>query len=189
LHYAKNLPILARVGKAAAVTADPRRAALAELDRAVAALAPHMVSADDQAALARLQTEVMRLCRPANPGALGLRDFDPTRFQRLIDLTGPAMAGTLLLHLADDLSRCRSLALSGAADQDWDALREGSHILISLAGSAGALSLQAMAEALNTAAHAQDDAASREVVPGLVAELDALIALVRATPVPAGGAA
>ncbi|TAG29110.1 MAG: hypothetical protein EAZ40_02920, partial [Rhodobacterales bacterium] len=70
---------------------------------------------------------------------------------------------------------------------DWDALREGSHILISLAGSAGALSLQTMAEALNTAAHAQDGAAAHALVPGLVAELDALIALVRATPVPTGG--
>jgi hypothetical protein len=127
LHYAKILPILARLGKATAVTADPRRAALADLDRAVAALAPHMVSADDQAALARLQTEVARLCHPPAPAPLGLGDFDPTRFQRLIDLTGPAMAGTLLAHLAEDLTRCRELALSGAANLDWDALREGSH--------------------------------------------------------------
>jgi hypothetical protein len=44
-----------------------------------------------------------------------------------------------------------------------------------------------MAEALNTSAHARDDAASGALVPGLVAELDALIALVRATPVPTGG--
>jgi hypothetical protein len=177
-----------RCPKVAAVSATSRRAALAELDRAVAALAPYMVSADDVATLARLQTEVARLRHPPAPAPLGLSDFDPTRFQRLIDLTGPAMAGTLLLHLAEDLTRCRELALSGAETLDWDALREGSHILISLAGSAGALSLQAMAEALNTSAHAKDDASSRALVPGLVAELDALIALVRATPVPTGGA-
>ncbi len=167
------------------MTANPRRRAIADLDRAVAALGPHLHSADDQATLARLRAEVVRLTRPADPAPSGLRDFDPTRFQRLLDLTGPAMAGTLLLHLADDLVRCRGLALSGVDGQNWDALREGSHILISLAGSAGALSLQAMAEALNTAAHARDQTMAQSVIPDLVTELDALIALVRATPVPA----
>ena len=168
------------------MTTDPRKAALADLGRAIAALAPHLHSADDKATLARLKADVARLSRPAAPPSPGLRDFDPTRFQRLIDLTGPAMAGTLLDHLADDLARCRTRAVSGAQDDNWDALRESSHILISLAGSVGALSLQAMAETLNTAAHAQDSTATHALMPALVAELDALIALVQATPVPAG---
>ena len=167
------------------MTTDPRRTAIADLDRAVSGLAPHLHSADDLATLARLRADLARLARPAAPAPSGLRDFDPTRFQRLLDLTGPAMAGTLLLHLADDLARCRRLALSGADGQNWDALREGSHILISLAGSVGALSLQAMAEALNTAAHAKDQSSAPSVIPDLVTELDALIALVRATPAPA----
>ncbi len=171
------------------MTADTRRVAVANLDRAVAALGPHLQSPDDQATLARLRTEVARLTRPPHPVPSGLKDFDPTRFQRLLDLAGPAMAGTLLVHLAADLARCRGLALSAATDENWDTLREGSHILISLAGSAGALSLQAMAEVLNTAAHARDHAAARSVIPDLVAETDALIALVRATPVWDGGAA
>ena len=169
------------------MTPAPRKAALADLERAIAALAPHLHSADDQATLSRLKAEVARLSRPTNPPT-GLQDFDPTRFQRLIDLAGPAMAGTLLVHLADDLARCRTLALSGSKDQNWDALRESSHILISLAGSVGALSLQAMAETLNTAAHAQEATATRALVPALAAELDALIALVQATPAPAGPA-
>lgn len=167
--------------------ADPRLAALADLGRAIAALAPHLHSPEDKATLSRLKEEVARLSRPANPPS-GLQDFDPTRFQRLIDLAGPAMAGTLLVHLADDLARCRTLALTGSRDQNWDALRESSHILISLAGSVGALSLQAMAETLNTAAHAQEVTATRALIPALVGELDALIALVRATPAPAGNA-
>jgi dihydrodipicolinate reductase len=170
------------------MTADPRKAALADLGRALAALAPHLHSADDKATLARLTADVARLSRPAAPPSTGLRDFDPTRFQRLIDLTGPAMAGTLLAHLADDLTRCRTLATTGAKDENWEALRESSHILISLAGSVGALSLQAMAETLNTAAHAQDSTGTRALIPALVAELDALIALVQATPAPAGPA-
>lgn len=175
------------------MTADPRQAALADLARAVAALAPHCTSPEDRGTLARLRADVAQLMQPASPGPLAIKDFDPTRLQRLLDLTGPAMAGTLLLHLAADLARCRDLALAGVAgqttsDQHWIALRDGSHILISLAGSAGALSLQSLAEALNTAAHARDEATSRSVVPDLVAELEALIALVRATPVPTSGA-
>jgi hypothetical protein len=169
------------------MTNASRQAALADLARAIAALAPHLDRPEDHGTLARLQAEVSRLMQPADPGPKGLKDFDPTRLQRLLDLTGPAMAGTLLLHLADDLARCRDLTLSGAAGENWGALRDGSHILISLAGSAGALSLQAMAEALNTAAHARDMGSAKSVIPSLVLELDALIALVRATPVPPTG--
>ena len=169
------------------MTADPRRAALADLGRAIAGLAQHLHSADDMATLSRLKAEVARLSRPANPTS-GLHEFDPTRFQRLLDLAGPAMAGSLLAHLADDLARCRTLALTGSSDQNWDALRESSHILISLAGSVGALSLQGMAETLNTAAHAQEVTATSALIPALLSELDALIALVRATPAPKGSA-
>lgn len=171
------------------MTADARTAALAKLGRAIAALTPHLQSADDLATLARLQADFARLSGPAENPALGLRDFDPGRFQRLLDLAGPAMASTLLAHLADDLARCRTLALTGSREQDWDALRESSHILISLAGSVGALSLQAMAETLNTAAHGHEATATSALVPALVGELDALIALVQATPSPTAGAA
>ncbi len=169
------------------MTVDARKTALDDLFHAVSALAPHLHSADDQAILSRLRADVARLARPGFQSTPGLHDFDPTRFQRLIDLTGPALAGTLLLQLADDLGRCRTLALTGAEDLNWDALRESSHILISLAGSVGALSLQAMAETLNTAAHGQDATEARQLTPVLVAELDALIALVRATPAPDAG--
>jgi hypothetical protein len=189
LHYAKSPPIIAPdTVKAVWMTKDAREAALADLCEAVSALTPHLHSADDQAALSRLKAEVGRLSRPAVP-ATGISNFDPTRFQRLIDMAGPTMAGTLLEHLANDLGRCRSLAINGAADLDWDALRESSHILISLAGSVGALSLQAMAETLNAAAQAEDAPTTRATLPALGTELDALIALVGATPTPDGGAA
>ncbi len=175
------------------MTPDLRMVALAEVGRALEALAPHLHSADDQATLARLKADVARLSRPAEQPPIGLRSFDPTRFQRLIDLAGPAMADTLLTHLADDLARCRAMAM--AADggpegkHDWATLRESSHILISLAGSVGALSLQNLAETLNTAAHGQDGTTTQALIPAVVCELDALIALVRATPTPKGGAA
>lgn len=161
--------------------------ALAEVERALAALGPHLRSPEDMADLSQLQAATSRLARralaPTPAAALG--DFDPQRFQRLLELTGPSMAGALLTHLADDLTTCRSTTTAGAETQDWIALREGSHVLISLAGSVGALSLQGRAEALNGAAHMQDGGAVGLIMPDLLRELDALIDLVRSTPAPA----
>lgn len=168
---------------------DHRRAlALADLDRALAAMADHLLSGEELASLARMQAEAARLTRPEQALQPGLRDFDADRFQRLLQLAGPTMAGPLLTHLAEDLTRCRTQILNGSAHTadgpDWDGLRDGSHVLISLAGSVGALSLQAMSETLNAVAHGQGDAALDALIPALSGELDALIALVRATSVP-----
>jgi hypothetical protein len=80
--------------------------------------------------------------------------FDPDRLRKLLDLVGPTEARTFLTQLDRDLSDCAQ-SLSAATDgQDWTALREASHVLVSLAGSAGALALQSLAEALNAAANA-----------------------------------
>lgn len=167
---------------------DQRAEALDDLNRAIAVLSLHLSTPDDLEALDRLQAAASQL----RPRAVvsqtdGMRDFDPARFQRLLELAGPSMAGPLLTHLADDLGNCRTATRAGAERLDWDALREASHVLISLAGSVGALSLQALAEALNDAAHRQDGTTAQgTLLPSLLAELDALISLVRATPVPEG---
>lgn len=160
---------------------DPRAAALADLRRAITGLFKHMNGPEDWAEFALLQAATERLAADQLPPEPGMRDFDPTRFQHLLDLAGPGMAGTLLTHLAADLTRCQTLISDGASNHDWAALREGSHILISLAGSAGAQSLQAMTEALNTAVHALDVTTIGSIYPSLNAELEALIALVRAS--------
>lgn len=65
------------------------------------------------------------------------------------------MAIELLARLTEDLIATDTLE-TGAAVADWKRLREGSHALISLAGSVGALSLQSMSEDLNAVAHRQD---------------------------------
>lgn len=110
--------------------------------------------------------------------------FDPDRLRRLLDLVGPTEAGTFLTQLDQDLSDCaRSLAV--ATDrQDWTTLREASHVLMSLAGSAGALALQAWAEALNAAANARNAPALTDLYSQLAPDLTRLIDLVRATPDP-----
>jgi HPt (histidine-containing phosphotransfer) domain-containing protein len=113
--------------------------------------------------------------------------FDPDRLRRLLDLVGPTEAQAFLTQLDEDLSDCASRIAAASARQDWTALREASHVLVSLAGSAGALSLQAVAEALNAAAHARNTAALTDLHGQLAPDLSRLIALVRATPDPFAG--
>jgi hypothetical protein len=110
--------------------------------------------------------------------------FDPDRLRRLLDLVGPTEARTFLTQLDRDLSDCaRSLAV--ASDQrDWAMLREASHVLVSLAGSAGAVALQSLAEALNAAANIRNARALADLYGQLAPELARLIAIVRATPDP-----
>ena len=111
------------------------------------------------------------------------------RLAHLLEITGPGLAPELLARLTEDLTATRDTLAFGAAETDWKRLREGSHVLISLSGSVGALSLQAMSESLNAIAHAQDRPALAALLPPLDAELAALIRLIRATRAPQGPAA
>lgn len=114
--------------------------------------------------------------------------FDPDRLPRLLDIVGPAEAGPFLAQLEHDLSDC-ARAIAAAVDRsDWPVLREASHVLISLSGSAGALGLQTLAAALNAAAHERNTLALADLFRQLAPDLDRLIALVRVTPPPPASA-
>ena len=91
-----------------------------------------------------------------------------------------------LARLTEDLTSTRDLLETGANQTDWKSLREGSHVLISLSGSVGALSLQAMSESLNAIAHRQDSDALATLMPPLAEELVTLIQLSRAARSPDG---
>jgi HPt (histidine-containing phosphotransfer) domain-containing protein len=169
--------------------AESRETALAELWRAIAALKPHLDAPDQRADLLLIEEASARLSRPFVAPVAGLREFDASRLSHLLDLTGPDLAQELLARLTEDLTTTRDTLDQGAASADWKRLREGSHVLISLAGSVGALSLQAMAEGLNAIAHRQDVEALPALMPALTAELRALIALIRSTQAPDGPAA
>ena len=110
--------------------------------------------------------------------------FEPDRLRRLLDLVGPTEARAFLSQLESDLSDCARLISDATVQHDWSALREASHVLISLAGSSGALALQAQAQALNAAAHDRNAAALAAVYRQLAPDLTRLIDLVRATPDP-----
>ncbi len=163
---------------------DPRAGALADLRRAIQALRPHLDTPGDQAELALIEDAALRLAQPVAPPALGIADFDPSRLATLLQITGPALAAELLARLTEDLTTTQDLLAAGSQTGDWKRLREGSHVLISLSGSVGALSLQTMSETLNAIAHAQDATALAALMAPLDAELSALIRLIRATRAP-----
>lgn len=167
---------------------DPISGPLQALRRAVEALRPLVETPDQQSDLFLIEEAITRLSRPRAAVASGLANFDPTRLSHLLDITGPELGPELLARLTEDLTATQDMLDQGAATADWKQLREGSHVLISLSGSVGALSLQAMSESLNAIAHRQDRDALDALMPPLAGELATLIQLIRATKAPNGTA-
>ncbi len=123
------------------------------------------------------------------PMTAGLRQFEPARFRRLLELAGPENGAELLARLSEDLITTRDQSVASFATMDWAGLRAASHVLISLAGSVGAVSLQGLAERMNAAAHAKDRAEIPTLMPDTLSELEALIEVVAKTQPMAGGQA
>ncbi|RYI29168.1 MAG: hypothetical protein EON48_05625 [Acetobacteraceae bacterium] len=163
------------------MSADLAQGPLIALRRAIDALRPHLTTPDQLAELYVIEDACSRLSMPRPALSKALGDFDPSRLAHLLEITGPSLGPELLSRLTDDLTATQDLLETGAPSQDWKRLREGSHVLISLSGSVGALSLQAMSESLNAIAHRQDREALDAVMPPLTGELVALIQLIRAT--------
>jgi HPt (histidine-containing phosphotransfer) domain-containing protein len=186
LHYAKHF--FAFRDESVVTGTGGKSRALASLRHAIEGLRPHLTTPDQLAALFLIEETTIRLAEPTLSAPVGMMDFDPSRLNHLLEITGPDMAGELLARLSEDLGATESAVIAGAATQDWKALREGSHVLISLSGSVGALSLQAMAESLNAIAHGQDRKALDKLMPTLQSELSSLIRLIRDTRPPNGSA-
>lgn len=110
---------------------------------------------------------------------------DAERFRRLLDLIGPEGADSFRAQLLADLDDCGATIARGADSRDWPALRGASHVLISLAGAAGATALMSLARELNAAAQGRDAATVDRLRPALVQRQADLAALVQS----GGGAA
>lgn len=162
-------------------SATSRSEALSDLRQAVHAFSGFAETPAHRADLALIEEAIARLAAAASSAPVEIREFDPSRLAHLMDLTGPDLAQELLVRLTEDLAGVLEVVENERVAGDWKRLREATHVLISLSGSVGALSLQAMAEALNAAAHRQDQDASVAILPALTQELQALIAYVRAT--------
>lgn len=97
----------------------------------------------------------------------------------LMDLLGPSEAPALLRQLVEDLRTCDRMIGEALPAEDWHGLRQASHNLTALAGTAGATALQHLAEGLNRAAHARDRAVAVQLAKTARADLAGLVDLIR----------
>lgn len=90
--------------------------------------------------------------------------FDPAIFTRLLTLAGPDFAAELVARYHADLAQVQAQLRAALPPQnapDWPTLAHASHVLIALAGTAGATALETTARHLNHAATAQNPTATR----------------------------
>jgi two-component system, OmpR family, aerobic respiration control sensor histidine kinase ArcB len=105
----------------------------------------------------------------------------PGLFARL----DPAVAQQLKRQLAADLVALRA-ALDAALrpPPDFVVAARQAHVLVALAGTAGAVTLTARARVLLDAATACDAALCTDLATGIFPEIDGLVGFVRSCPVP-----
>jgi two-component system aerobic respiration control sensor histidine kinase ArcB len=109
---------------------------------------------------------------------LGFRtQIDPSTFENLLKMAGPAVAKELTARLLADLQAAERAILAASHAPNWAALRSQTHILIGLAGTAGAPMLHHLAQAINDLAHqpAPDINTLRTLLPQALESLDMLI--------------
>lgn len=107
------------------------------------------------------------------PGAV-----DDGVFAALLALAGPEVAAELTLQMSVDLRRVLTALAQGLAQSDARVVDAQTHVLVMLAGTAGARGLQQGAQALNRAALAGDTAQMHDMGPAVLAGLAALIGFV-----------
>ncbi|MDO8882048.1 MAG: hypothetical protein U0934_11890 [Pseudotabrizicola sp.] len=153
------------------------RAALTRLAGSTLPATARMALAEAQMALSALETVMLN----------GSAAIDRSVFDSLLAMAGPDIAPELVAQMAADL-RAVSIALArGLALPDLEAIKAQTHVLVALAGSAGARGLEQGAQRVNLAAHHGDTAQINEMGPGLLAGLGTLIAFVEATQITPGG--
>ncbi|NEX47065.1 hypothetical protein [Pseudotabrizicola algicola] len=142
------------------------------LRAALARLAATPLTGPARAALAEAEMALAGL-ESAQAGAV-----DRGVFEALLAMAGPEVAPELVAQMATDLHMVATGLTRGLAALDWAEIRGQTHVLVALAGSAGAQRLEQAAQALNMAAHETDAARARALAPGLLAGLDQLIGFV-----------
>lgn len=112
--------------------------------------------------------------------------IDRSVFDSLLIMAGPEVAPELVAQLSADL-RAVSAALSKAlTDMDWEAIRAQTHVLVALAGAAGAHQLEDAARTLNMAAHESDGQTTHALGQRVINGLGALIGFVERARLPKG---
>ena len=119
------------------------------------------------------------------PDQRALPGMDPTVLPALLSRLDPAVAVDLARQFAADLRGLRQMldaALGPPADMVT--LARQAHVLIALAGTAGADDLAARARLLLRAAHHGKAGTSVRLVTGILPCIDRLVAFVAACPLP-----
>lgn len=108
-----------------------------------------------------------------------LPELSIDRYNRLMQMVGPARGGELLDQLAIDIKDARHRIGAAVTIPDWTVVREQCHILIAVSGTVGAERLQRIAEIANRTLCEQTDGAEiRVLVPDLLQQLDRLAAFI-----------
>lgn len=105
-------------------------------------------------------------------------DLDEAVFDRLLVMAGAELADDLVNHFTKDLSAAKERLMLGMGTQDWHVLRESSHVLIALAGTAGANRLQSDATKFNKFANDQSFSKLDEISEDLISRVNALISFI-----------
>lgn len=115
--------------------------------------------------------------RQARPAPAPRAQMQPDRFSHLLAMAGPDLATELLDRLQEDLLRAERGVLAASHGLDWQGVRAQTHVLMALAGTAGALQLQYLAEEMNALAHTNtpDRGTFLTLLPQLLEALDTLI--------------
>lgn len=106
-----------------------------------------------------------------------LAQVDLATFDGLLKMAGPKVAAELLTRMLADLQATERALLAASHAPNWPAIRAQTHILIALAGTAGAPRLHHLAQAINDLAHqpAPDINTFRTLLPQVLESLDMLI--------------
>jgi len=106
--------------------------------------------------------------------------IDFTVYDALAEMVGPAAMTELLGKVEADLRSASERLEQAVSGPDLGEARAVSHVLISVAGTIGAVKAQELARGLNQAAHDGDAEAVRRNAPVLVAETGRVVDFVHA---------
>ena len=112
------------------------------------------------------------------PTAVTETAIDPKAFLHLLDIAGADLATELITRFQEDLAAVEADLITALPELDWRALRGASHVLVALAGTAGAHILEEASRAFNTAAIAGNAQHIAEQAEALLTGLTELIAFI-----------
>ncbi|HSF93414.1 MAG TPA: response regulator [Thermohalobaculum sp.] len=114
---------------------------------------------------------------PATPGENAI---DLAIFDALAEIIGQAAMSEFLGKVGLDIRAAAQRLQQAVSESDLDEARAATHVLISVAGTIGAVKAQQLARVVNNAAHAGDEATVRHEAAELLSEIGSVTEFVEA---------